>query len=100
MSWCQACGAFVGRQQEECPGCGAPTRKGDKKSMHFDASSERMRQQSASVMTADYECRRFKLEPRRPSESDKEYCERVDKDKTAIMFKPPERIPGSDDDIE
>lgn len=99
MSQCQACGAYVGKGQEECPSCNAPTRYKDKKSMHFDPSSERMRQQSDSIRTAEHECQRFKLDPRRPSESAKDFCERIDREKTSRMFQPTERIPGSDDDI-
>ncbi len=68
--------------------------------MHFDASTERMRQQNTAILMADYERKRFNLEPRGPNETDKEFCERIDREKTRKMFQSPERIPGSDDDYE
>lgn len=96
MGWCQGCGAFVGRQQEDCPSCGAPTRKSDKKSMGFDAAAERMRRVNEAVRTADYECRKFGLEPRGEHETEWDYVARINIEKTAKMFKPREREPGED----
>lgn len=68
--------------------------------MGFDSGAQRERWIQDKVMTADYEQRKFRLEPRKPDETDKQYCERVDREKTGHMFQPPERTPGSDDDKE
>lgn len=100
MSFCGSCRAFVRDDATECPECCAPLRKKDRKSMGFDSASERERWLSDRIRTADHECRKFGLEPRKSDESDKDYCQRIDREKTIVMFKPKEREPGSDDDLE
>lgn len=96
MSFCSNCRAFVRDDAVECPECMAPIRKKDRK--YFDAGAERERWLADRIRTADHEQRKFGLEPRKPGESDKDYCLRIDRDKTYKMFPPKEREPGSDDD--
>lgn len=105
MGFCRACGGFVARQQMECPDCGAPVRKVDQKSMGFDPSAQRLREQNQRVMTANHEQRKFMLQPRQASESDEVYIQRIDREKTPYIEAlargkacAREREPGDDDD--
>lgn len=97
MAFCNGCGMYVSDALPDCPECGHRLKK--KERPHFDSQAQKQNWMDERMRVAEFERRKFNLSPQRSDEKDYDYCVRIDREKTPLLFKPREREPGSDDNL-
>jgi hypothetical protein len=94
MRRCPECGFGNKDTAKLCADCGAdlsapPKQKAGQFSGRPSTEAEQLR---LDVQTARHEQRRYKLDPQRPGEADREFCQRIEREKTPAVLADLNRI--------
>lgn len=81
---CQNCRVSMGRLQQECSNCGW-TKPSPFEVEQAKKADAKQNYQSEALNTAEYECCKFHLTPQAPGESDRDFINRINSEKTPII---------------
>jgi len=78
---CYECGFNNTSAATVCKGCQAPLNR----KIAARAADTEAEKRARNLWTAQYECKRYQLEPQGPEETNEGFCQRIDRQKTPYI---------------